>query len=290
MKGQSKSWKVSKGVSIYLRKDSPRYYGCLRINGKYYRKSLDTEDHNKAISLVQEWDRQKKQQISSSTDELKSIPRKLNTNYKLTDKYSLDKGRVFLTGTQALVRLPIIQRKIDQSNGINTACYISGYTGSPLGGYDHALNQASDFLDENEIVFQPGINEDLAATALHGTQQTTLVEKPKYDGVFGIWYGKGPGVDRSGDALKHGNYAGTSEYGGGLALAGDDHGAKSSTTAHQSDHAFIHFGMPILNPSTVQDYLDFGVLGFAMSRYSGCWVGFKCVTDTVESAASVEIS
>ena len=290
MKGESKSWNISKGISIYLRKDSPRYYGCLRINGKYYRKSLETEDHSKAISLVLEWDHQKKQQISSSVDEIKGIPKKLNTNYKLSDKYTLDKGRVFLTGTQALVRLPIIQRKIDQSNGINTACYISGYTGSPLGGYDHALNQASDFLDENEIVFQPGINEDLAATALHGTQQTTLVEKPKYDGVFGIWYGKGPGVDRSGDALKHGNYAGTSKYGGVLALAGDDHGAKSSTTAHQSDHAFIHFGMPILNPATVQDYLDFGVLGFAMSRYSGCWVGFKCVTDTVESAASVDIS
>ena len=153
-----------------------------------------------------------------------------------------------------------------------------------------ALNHASKFLEENHIVFQPGVNEDLAATAIHGTQQTTLVEKPKYDGVFGVWYGKGPGVDRSGDAIKHGNYAGTSKYGGVLALAGDDHGAKSSTTAHQSDHAFIHFGMPILNPSTVQDYLDFGILGWAMSRYSGCWVGFKCVTDTVESAASVDIS
>jgi len=290
MKGESKSWNISKGVSIYLRKDSPRYYGCLRINGKYYRKSLDTQDHGEAISIVLEWNEQKNFEISESLKENKQNLKKLNTDYKLDDKYSLDKGRVFLTGTQALVRLPIIQRKIDQGNGINTACYISGYTGSPLGGYDHALNQASDFLDANEIVFQPGINEDLAATALHGSQQTTLVDKPKYDGVFGIWYGKGPGVDRSGDALKHGNYAGTSKYGGVLALAGDDHGAKSSTTAHQSDHAFIHFGMPILNPATVQDYLDFGVLGFAMSRYSGCWVGFKCVTDTVESAASVDIS
>ena len=215
---------------------------------------------------------------------------KIDLDYKLEDKYSHDEGSVFLTGTQALVKLPIIQRKIDLSKGLNTAGYISGYTGSPLGGYDHALNQASKFLKDNHVVFQPGINEDLAATALHGSQQTTLVDKPKYDGVFGIWYGKGPGVDRSGDALKHGNYAGTSKYGGVLALAGDDHGAKSSTTAHQSDHAFIHFGMPILNPATVQDYLDFGILGWAMSRYAGCWVGFKCVTDTVESAASVDIS
>ena len=145
-------------------------------------------------------------------------------------------------------------------------------------------------IRDSNIVFQPGVNEDLAATAVHGSQQTTLVEKPKYDGVFGVWYGKGPGVDRSGDAIKHGNYAGTSKYGGVLALAGDDHGAKSSTIAHQSDHAFIHFGMPILNPASVQDYLDFGILGWAMSRYSGCWVGFKCITDTVESAASVDIS
>ena len=292
MKGASKSWNISKGISIYLRKDTPKYYGCLRINGKYYRKSLNTVDKDQAISLVLKWNEEKTNEISKSllSKKTKLTDHPLNITYSLDDKYSLDKGRVFLTGTQALVRLPIIQRKIDTNIGINSAGYISGYTGSPLGGYDHALNQASDFLKNNHIVFQPGINEDLAATALHGSQQTTLVEKPKYDGVFGIWYGKGPGVDRSGDALKHGNYAGTSKYGGVLALAGDDHGAKSSTTAHQSDHAFIHFGMPILNPSTVQDYLDFGILGFAMSRYSGCWVGFKCVTDTVESAASVDIS
>jgi len=214
---------------------------------------------------------------------------KVDLDYTLDDKYLLDEGKVFLSGTQALVKLPLIQKKIDELNGINTAGFISGYPGSPLGGYDHALHQASDFLQKNEIVFQPGINEDLAATALHGSQQTTLVDKPKYDGVFGIWFGKGPGVDRSGDALKHGNYAGSSKYGGVLALAGDDHSAKSSTTAHQSDHAFIHFGMPVLNPATVQDYIDFGLMGIAMSRYSGCWVGMKCITDTVESAASVDI-
>ena len=188
-----------------------------------------------------------------------------------------------------MVKLPLIQKKIDESNNLNTAGFISGYPGSPLGGYDHALHQASNFLKDKQIVFQPGINEDLAATALHGTQQTTLVDNPKHDGVFGIWFGKGPGVDRSGDALKHGNYAGSSKHGGVLALAGDDHAAKSSTTAHQSDHAFIHFGMPILNPATVQDYIDFGLMGIAMSRYSGCWIGMKCITDTVESAASVDI-
>lgn len=214
---------------------------------------------------------------------------KVDLDYTLDDKYLLDEGNVFLSGTQALVKLPLIQKKIDEHNGINTAGFISGYPGSPLGGYDHALHQASDFLKKNEIVFQPGLNEDLAATALHGSQQTTLVDNPKYDGVFGIWFGKGPGVDRSGDALKHGNYAGSSKYGGVLALAGDDHSAKSSTTAHQSDHAFIHFGMPVLNPATVQDYIDFGLMGIAMSRYSGCWVGMKCITDTVESAASVDI-
>lgn len=215
---------------------------------------------------------------------------KVNKEYQLEDKYLLESGRAFLTGTQALVRLPLMQRRKDLSKGLNTAGYISGYTGSPLGGYDHALNQSSDLLKDNHIVFQPGINEDMAATAVHGSQQSNLIDKPKYDGVFGVWYGKGPGVDRSGDALKHGNYAGTSKYGGVLVLAGDDHGAKSSTTSHQSDHAFIHYGIPTLNPATVQDYLDFGMYGWAMSRYSSCWIGIKCVTDTVESGASVDIS
>ena len=143
----------------------------------------------------------------------------IDFKYSLDDKYLIEEGRVFLSGTQALVKIPLLQRKIDQNNNINTAGFISGYPGSPLGGYDHALNQAANFLNDNHIVFQPGLNEDLAATALHGSQQTTLVEKPKYDGVFGIWFGKGPGVDRSGDALKHGNYAGTSKFGGVLALS-----------------------------------------------------------------------
>lgn len=209
--------------------------------------------------------------------------------YQLDHRYTLEAGRVYLTGSQALVRLPMLQRSRDEACGLNTAGFISGYTGSPLGGYDIALKQALPLLELHHVRFQPGLNEDLGATAVWGSQQVNLIEGARYDGVFGIWYGKGPGVDRSGDALKHGSYAGASAHGGVLVLAGDDHGAKSSTTAHQSDHAFIHFGMPYLNPANVQDYLDFGLYGFALSRYSGCWVGMKCVTDTVESSASVEV-
>lgn len=218
-----------------------------------------------------------------------SAPQAIDTEYQLDDRYTREKGRVFLSGSQALVRLPIMQRQRDETVGKNTAGFISGYTGSPLGGYDIALKQAGDLLDENHIHFQPGVNEDLGATAVWGSQQIGLVGEAKYDGVFGIWYGKGPGVDRSGDALKHGSYSGSAPNGGVLVLAGDDHGAKSSTTAHQSDHAFIHFGMPYFNPATVQDYLDYGLHGFAMSRFSGCWIGMKCVTDTIESSASVTI-
>lgn len=213
----------------------------------------------------------------------------VDLEYSIDDKYTRTNGRVYLNGSQALVRLPLMQRQRDLAAGLNTAGYISGYTGSPLGGYDIALKQAAKHLQQHHVHFQPGVNEDLAATAVWGSQQTQNFGKTKYDGVFGIWYGKGPGLDRSGDALKHGNYSGAGPNGGVLVLAGDDHGAKSSTTAHQSDHAFIHFGMPIFNPSTVQDYLDFGIYGWAMSRYAGCWVGFKCVTDTVESSASVSV-
>ncbi|MDR3510983.1 MAG: indolepyruvate ferredoxin oxidoreductase family protein [Caulobacteraceae bacterium] len=210
-------------------------------------------------------------------------------DYALDDRYALERGRVYLSGSQALVRLPMMQRQRDAAAGLNTAGFISGYTGSPLGGYDTALKQAQSFLDAHHIRFQPGLNEDLAATAVWGSQQAHLIEGARYDGVFALWYGKGPGLDRSGDALKHGSYAGASALGGVLVLAGDDHGAKSSTTAHQSDHAFVHFGMPYLNPASVQDYLDLGLHGFALSRYSGCWVGMKCVTDTVEASASVEV-
>ncbi|MCF8199797.1 MAG: indolepyruvate ferredoxin oxidoreductase family protein [Sulfuritalea sp.] len=208
----------------------------------------------------------------------------------LEDKYSLSQGRAFLTGTQALVRLLMLQHQRDALEGLNTAGYVSGYRGSPLGGLDQALWKAKPHLAQNKIVFQPGVNEDLAATALWGTQQVNLSPGAKHDGVFGMWYGKGPGVDRCGDVFKHANSAGTWKHGGVLAIAGDDHAARSSTVAHQSEHAFKAAMMPVLVPAGVQEYLDFGLHGWAMSRYSGCWVGFKAVADTVESSASVDIS
>ncbi len=207
----------------------------------------------------------------------------------LEDKYVLDNGRVYLSGIQALVRLPMIQRRRDLAAGLNTAGFISGYRGSPLGVYDNALWQAKKFLAANEIRFQPGLNEDLAVTSVWGSQQVNLFPGANFDGVFGIWYGKGPGVDRSVDALKHANTAGTSAFGGVLALAGDDHGCQSSTLAHQSEQVYAAAMMPILNPATVQEYLDFGLYGFAMSRFSGCWVGFKAISEAVESSASVYV-
>src|SRR5579871_5837607 len=205
----------------------------------------------------------------------------------LDDKYRLDAKRIYLSGVQALVRLPMLQRERDRAAGLNTAGFISGYRGSPLGMYDHTLWRAKTFLQSQDIAFVPGLNEDLAATAVWGSQQVGLFPGAKVDGVFGIWYGKGPGVDRSLDALKHANSAGTARYGGVLALAGDDHGCQSSTLAHQSEQVFAAAMMPVLNPATIQDYLDFGLLGFALSRFSGCWVGFKAISETVESSASI---
>jgi indolepyruvate ferredoxin oxidoreductase len=207
----------------------------------------------------------------------------------LEDKYTVERGRVFLTGTQALIRLLMLQRARDEMAGLNTAGFVSGYRGSPLGGLDQALWRAQPHLARHHVRFQPGVNEDLAATALWGTQQVTMFPKAKYDGVFGMWYGKGPGVDRCGDVFKHANAAGTSRHGGVLVLAGDDHAAKSSTLPHQSEHIFKACLIPHLNPSSVQDYLDLGLHGYAMSRFSGCWVAFKCVTDVVESGASVVV-
>ncbi len=205
----------------------------------------------------------------------------------LDDKYRLDAKRIFLSGTQALVRLPMLQRERDRARGLNTAGFISGYRGSPLGMYDYALWRAKTFLKEHDIAFVPGLNEDLAATAVWGSQQVGMFPGANVDGVFGIWYGKGPGVDRSLDALKHANSAGTSPNGGVIALAGDDHGCQSSTLAHQSEQVFASALMPVVNPATLQEYLDLGVLGFALSRYSGCWVGFKAISETVESSASI---
>jgi len=216
-------------------------------------------------------------------------PAPFDASYELEHRYTRQRGRVFLTGVQALVRLPMLQQERDAAAGLRTAGFISGYRGSPLGTYDMALWEARELLERHHVHFEPGVNEDLAATAVWGSQQAGLLPKPRYDGVFGIWYGKGPGVDRSCDAIKHGNYAGTAPKGGVLALTGDDPGAKSSSIAHQSEQALIHCGIPILNPANVQEYLDFGLLGIALSRYSGCWVGMKCLTDTVDSGSSVSV-
>jgi indolepyruvate ferredoxin oxidoreductase len=213
----------------------------------------------------------------------------VNAEVTLDDKYTLDSGRVFLNGMQALVRLPLMQRQRDAAAGLDTGCYISGYRGSPLGGLDQQLWQARRFIEKNNIKFQAGINEDLAATAIWGSQQVGMFPGAEHDGVFGLWYAKGPGVDRSGDALRHGNLAGSSANGGVLLLAGDDHTCKSSTTAHQTEFAFRDAMIPVLNPSGVQEFLDMGLYGWAMSRYSGCWVAFKVIAETADSSASVYV-
>jgi indolepyruvate ferredoxin oxidoreductase len=208
----------------------------------------------------------------------------------LEDKYTTESGRIYLTGVQALTLLPMLQRRRDLAAGLNTAGYISGYRGSPLGGYDLALWQAGRHLADHHVVFRPGVNEDLAATAIWGTQQINLSAGARYDGVFGLWYGKGPGVDRSGDVFRHANSAGTAQFGGVIAVAGDDHAGRSSTVAHQSEQAFVSAMMPVLAPSGVQEYLDLGLHAWAMSRYAGCWVGFKALADTVESSAAVDLA
>jgi len=207
----------------------------------------------------------------------------------LDDKYSLDTGRAFMTGIEALVRLPILQHQRDLERGLNTACFISGYRGSPIGGLDQALWKAKRFTEKHNIHFLPGVNEDLAMTSVWGSQQVGLFAGAKYDGVFGMWYGKGPGLDRSMDVLKHANAFGTAPYGGVLAVVGDDHACKSSTLPHQSDHMFIGATVPVLNPADVQEVLDLGVLGWELSRYSGCWVGLKAITENMDAAISAEI-
>ncbi len=214
--------------------------------------------------------------------------RKALESVTLDDKYSLASGRAFMSGVQALVRLPMLQRARDQRAGLNTGGFISGYRGSPLGNYDQALWAAKKHLAENHIVFQPGVNEELGATAVWGTQQLDLYpQAKKYDGVFGIWYGKGPGVDRCSDVFKHANMAGTAKHGGVIAIAGDDHVAKSSTAAHQSDHIFKACGLPVFFPSDVQGILDMGLHAIAMSRFSGVWSGMKTIQEVVESSSSV---
>ena len=216
--------------------------------------------------------------------------RKALESVTLDDKYALETGRAFMSGTQALVRLPMLQRQRDAVAGLNTAGFISGYRGSPLGGYDQAMWQAKKHMAAQNIVFQPGVNEELAATAVWGTQMLDLFpQSRRFDGVFGIWYGKGPGVDRCGDVFKHANMAGTSKHGGVIAVAGDDHVAKSSTAAHQSDHIFKACGLPVFFPSNVQDILDMGVHAFAMSRFAGVWTSMKTIQEVVESSSSVQV-
>ncbi len=207
----------------------------------------------------------------------------------LDDKYLLEDGRIFVTGTQALVRLPMVQRWRDRAAGLDTAGFVTGYRGSPLGGIDSAFGQARRFAEANDIRFMAGLNEDIAATAVLGTQQINLLEKANKEGVFSMWYGKGPGVDRSGDAFRHGNLAGSAPHGGVLLLAGDDHTCKSSTTSHQSEYALMDAMIPVLNPAGVQEILDFGLYGWALSRYSGCWAALKLIAETVDSSASIDV-
>jgi indolepyruvate ferredoxin oxidoreductase len=208
----------------------------------------------------------------------------------LDDKYTLQSGRIYITGTQALVRLPMMQHLRDKGAGLHTGAYISGYRGSPLGGYDQQLWAAKMLLKEHHIVFNPGVNEDLAATACWGSQQLGFHGEPNYDGVFAIWYGKGPGVDRTGDAFRHANLAGTHPKGGVLALMGDDHTCESSTTAHQSEYAMVDAMIPVLNPAGVQELLDYGIVGWALSRYAGVWVGLKCMKDVIDASGTVDVA
>src|SRR6266581_4251605 len=206
----------------------------------------------------------------------------------LDDKFDIGQGRIFVTGFQALVRLCLMQKERDRRAGLHTAGFITGYRGSPLGGLDQQFVRAGRHLEAADIRFQPGLNEDLAATAIWGSQQAELRGEGRFDGVFSMWYGKGPGVDRTGDVFRHANFAGTSKHGGVLALMGDDHTAESSTTAHQSEYHFIDVMIPILNPAGVQEILDYGLYGWAMSRFCGTWVALKSMHETVESTAVID--
>ncbi|MFM1815559.1 MAG: hypothetical protein RLZ98_2254 [Pseudomonadota bacterium] len=207
---------------------------------------------------------------------------------RLEDKFDLGEARQLLTGTQAIVRLALMQKQRDQQAGLRTAGYVTGYRGSPIASLEAAFTRYDHISRAHDILFHPGLNEDLAATAIWGAQQAELRNEGKYDGVFAIWYGKGPGVDRSGDVFRHANHAGTSKHGGVLALMGDDHTCESSTSAHQSEFAFVDAMMPVLNPAGVQEILDYGIYGFALSRFAGVWVGIKCVKDNIESTATVD--
>src|SRR6476620_7919225 len=210
-------------------------------------------------------------------------------SYEPSDRYDREEGRVFLTGTQAIVRIALDQARRDRARRLNTAGFISGYRGSPLGGIDLELWRIQERLKQDRVEFLPAVNEDLAATAVLGSQQVATQGDREVDGVFGLWYGKGPGVDRSGDALKHGNAYGSSPHGGVLVVAGDDHGCVSSSMPHQSDHAFVAWSMPVVQPACVAEYLEFGLYGYELSRYSGAWVGMAALSEVVESASTVDL-
>jgi indolepyruvate ferredoxin oxidoreductase len=206
-------------------------------------------------------------------------------DYALDHNLTRAQGRVFLTGTQALVRLLCMQKICDEARQLNTAGFVSGYRGSPLGAVDQELWRNKALLQTHHIEFLPAINEELGATAVMGSQQVEADPTRKVDGVFAMWYGKGPGVDRAGDALKHGHVYGSSPRGGVLVILGDDHGCVSSSMPHQSEQTLIAWGMPVINPANIQEYMEFGLYGWAMSRYSGAWSGFKAISETVEGGA-----
>src|SRR5213592_4299106 len=210
--------------------------------------------------------------------------------FSLDAKYTQESGRIYLSGIQALVRLPLDQHRADKRRGLNTATFISGYRGSPLGGFDQTLERERKLLEAHQVVFSSGLNEDLGATAIFGSQMAGLFPRPKYDGVLGMWYGKAPGVDRTGDAFKHANYAGVGRNGGVLALGGDDPLSKSSTIPSHSEVAFYDALFPVLYPGSTQEILDLGRLGFELSRYSGLWVGFKVVTNVADEIATAEVA
>src|SRR5437773_6272482 len=214
----------------------------------------------------------------------------IKRDFTLDAKYRLDEGQIFLSGIQALVRLPLDQHKADKRRGLNTATLISGYRGSPLGGLDLTLERNPELLRGHNVVFISGVNEDLGATAVYGSQLANLSPKPKYDGVLGMWYGKGPGLDRPGDVFKHANYAGVSRNGGVLALGGDDPLSKASTIPSHSEVAFYDALFPVLFPGNTQEILDLGRLGFELSRYSGLWLGFKVVTNVADELGTPEVA
>jgi indolepyruvate ferredoxin oxidoreductase len=211
-----------------------------------------------------------------------------HSNVTLDDKFVAEDGRIFITGVQALLRVLLDQSRLDERAGLNTGGFVSGYRGSPLGGLDQQAQRAGALLEARGIVFKEAINEDLGATAVWGSQQANLFPEATRDGVFGMWYGKAPGVDRTGDVFKHANFAGTWARGGVLAVAGDDHTCKSSTLPSQSEYAFQDCEIPVLAPSGVQEILDYGLLGYALSRFSGLWVGMIALADTMDSGETID--